>query len=341
MVRALIALVAGAVLGLAGLAGYGYVMFKEPVVMPNGEIVFRVQPGWSGAKIAHELESAGVIKDAFGFRVASKILSAENHFRAGKYRFKGSLSAEDIQKILLEGQVLTTQFVIAEGLNKWQIADKLASAFPSFSAGDFLAAFRDPSLLANLPSKATDAEGYLFPETYTVNEDATPGEIARIMVMECKKRLTPEVLLLARDRGLDEHQLVTLASIIEKETGAPSERGVISSVFHNRLGLGMKLQTDPTVIYGMWERYDGNIRKKDLQTPTPYNTYTIFGLPPGPIASPGQDAIEKAASPETTDYIFFVARGDGTGLHDFSRTLAEHNRAVARYLRHYRQGLAK
>jgi UPF0755 protein len=255
---------------------------------------------------------------------------------------KGNLTVADVVKALREGQVLTTRFVIPEGLNQWQIAEKLAEFFPAFTKDAFLESFSDPAVLRLLPTQAKSAEGYLFPETYEISEDAGPKEITLAMVTYLfDKVITPELLLLGKDLGLDTHKLVTLASIIEKETGDPSERGMISAVFHNRLRKRMKLQTDPTVIYGIWDRYDGNIRKKDLLTPTPYNTYVIDGLPPGPIASPGADALTKAATPDSSTALYFVAKGDGSGQHEFSNSLEEHNRAVGRYLQRLRRNIAR
>jgi UPF0755 protein len=341
MIRVLVTLFIGCLLGLGGWALFGYQTIRQPTAFPEGGTTLRIEKGWSGARIALELQGAGIVPNALLFRMVNQFYRSEGLLKAGRYRFEGNLNTLEVREILLKGQVLTRQFVIAEGLNQWQIAEKLAQTFVEFDAAAFLEAFQDPKILSTLPKEALSIEGYLFPETYTVHEDATPLEIARIMVNECRKRLTPELLLRAQDLGLGEHQLMTLASIIEKETGDPSERGLISAVFHNRLRKKMRLQTDPTVIYGMWHTYDGNIRRKDLLTPTPYNTYVIPGLPPGPIASPGEDAIKKAAQPDPSTFLFFVSRGDGSGLHDFSNTLEEHNRAVSRFLRRYRQRIAQ
>lgn len=342
MLRALLALLIGCFLGVSGLVGYVYVKLGEAKQMPQEGITLRIENGWGGARIAKELEIAKVIDKSWYFRISAKLSGKENNFRAGKYRFQGKLTAADIVRILQEGQVLATRFVIPEGLNQWQIAEKLVEYFPGFTKENFLASFSDPAVLKLLPPEAKSAEGYLFPETYEVSEDASPKDIALAMVTYLfNKVLTPELLLQSKDLGLDTHKLVTLASIIEKETGDPSERGLISAVFHNRLRKGMKLQTDPTVIYGIWDRYDGNIRKKDLIAPTPYNTYVIDGLPPGPIASPGADALRKAAKPDPSSALYFVAKGDGSGLHEFSNSLEEHNRAVGRYLRRLRRAIAR
>lgn len=339
MLRLFSVLLLGFFLGLIGIGAFVYSDATKPLQLPEEGIVIKVEKGASARSIARQLEEAGIIHNAAIFRLAARLQKTEHRFLAGRYRFSGALSAVDVSRILAEGQTLTVTFSIPEGFNMWQIAERLDTKFSEWTKADFLAAFKDPELLAKLPNEASSAEGYLFPETYTISEDASPSIVAHTMVEHFFEKLTPEIKLSGKDKGLELHELVTLASIIEKETGAPAERGLISGVFHNRLRKGMKLQTDPTVIYGMWETYDGNIRKKDLQSPTPYNTYVINGLPPGPIASPGLDALEKAANPESTKALYFVARGDGSGLHDFSNSLEEHNRAVARYLRRLRKGI--
>jgi UPF0755 protein len=188
---------------------------------------------------------------------------------------------------------------------------------------------RDPKLLAEVPSKPATVEGFLFPETYTFNPRTTPQEVLKTMLETFKKSVPGEVIEKGALRKLNPLEVITLASIIEKETGKPEERRHISSVFHNRMRIGMRLQTDPTVIYGMWERYNGNIRKSDLREPTPYNTYVISGLPPGPIASPGLLAIQAAVDPLDTEDLYFVSRGDGS--HIFSRNLKDHERSVYQY----------
>jgi UPF0755 protein len=176
--------------------------------------------------------------------------------------------------------------------------------------------------------QAESLEGYLFPDTYYFPRNTPIDRIIQTMLDRFNTVFTPAWADRARGIGLSRHQVVTLASIIEKETGAAGERPLIASVFHNRLARGMRLQSDPTVIYGI-EDFDGNLTRAHLETPTPYNTYQVAGLPPGPIASPGRAALEAALFPEETDYLYFVARGDGT--HQFSTRLDEHNEAVRRY----------
>ena len=177
-----------------------------------------------------------------------------------------------------------------------------------------------------IPGKTV--EGYLFPETYFFQKQASAEKIIRAMIGRFKSVFTKEWKNRAQELGFSVHEIVTLASIIEKETGVAKERSIISSVFHNRLEKGIRLASDPTVIYGI-ENFDGNLTRQDLRTRTPYNTYTNYGLPPGPIANPGKAALEAALYPADTPYLYFVAKPDNT--HHFSTTLAEHNRAVRKY----------
>jgi UPF0755 protein len=192
----------------------------------------------------------------------------------------------------------------------------------------FVKAATDLGRLGRLGVPGKSLEGYLFPETYTVTTTTTPVEVVRAMVAQFERQLTPELLAAAKARGLDRHALVTLASIVQKEAGTVEEMPLIAAVFLNRLRMGMRLQADPTVIYGIVD-FDGNLTRRHLLTPTPYNTYTRAGLPPGPIASPGLAALKAAAEPAQSNALYFVARGDGR--HEFNTTLEAHNRAVRRY----------
>jgi UPF0755 protein len=192
-------------------------------------------------------------------------------------------------------------------------------------------AARDVAPLKGLDPGAADLEGYLFPDTYALPRKTDAPRLVGQMVAEFEKTLTPELRQAAAARHLSIRQLVTLASIVEKETARPEERPVVAAVYENRLRLGMPLQCDPTVIYALVRagHYDGNLHKADLSVDSPYNTYRYPGLPPGPIASPGRASIEAAASPATTDYLYFVSRNDGS--HEFARTLEEHNRNVQKF----------
>ena len=172
-------------------------------------------------------------------------------------------------------------------------------------------------------------EGFLYPDTYHFNKTMTSEDMIHQMVHHANQMWSKADQSTAETLGMSRFQIITLASIIEKETGAPNERPMISSVFHNRLRKKMKLQSDPTTIYGMWDRYRGKIHKSDLQEANPYNTYSVYGLPQGPIGNPGRDAITAALNPVNTDFLFFVSHNDGT--HEFSRSLDDHNRAVRKF----------
>jgi UPF0755 protein len=199
------------------------------------------------------------------------------------------------------------------------------------TAESFLTASRNPAPIAELDPVANDLEGYLFPDTYALPRRSDAARVVASMVSRFREVLTPEVRKIAEARGLSVRQLVTLASIVEKETGRPDERPVIAAVYSNRLAIGMGLQCDPTVIYALQRagRFDGNLRRDDLAFDSPYNTYRYRGLPPGPIAAPGRASLEAAARPAEAEYLYFVSRNDGS--HEFARTLAEHNRNVQKY----------
>jgi UPF0755 protein len=216
---------------------------------------------------------------------------------------------------------------VPEGSTLKQIAAIVESAGLATRA-EFLSVAADADFVREKGIDAGTFEGYLFPETYFFPKNTAAREVITAMVDRFRSVFTEAWKKRAADIGLSVHQVLTLASIIEKETGAPSERPIISSVFHNRLRRGMRLETDPTVIYGI-DDFDGNLTRKHLATPTPYNTYLISGLPPGPIASPGRAAIEAALYPADTAYLYFVSKKDGT--HQFSKTFADHNRAILTY----------
>jgi UPF0755 protein len=199
------------------------------------------------------------------------------------------------------------------------------------TAAAFVQAAQDPLPIADLDPAAKDLEGYLFPETYAVPRRTDAAKLVKLMVARFDKVLTPELRQAVAARKLTVRQVVTLASIVEKETAKADERTLVAAVYTTRLRIGMPLQCDPTVIYGLVKahRYDGNIHKQDLSFDSPYNTYRYPGLPPGPIASPGRASIEAAIRPAAADYLYFVSRNDGS--HEFSRTLEEHNRNVQKY----------
>jgi UPF0755 protein len=280
--------------------------------------------------IGDRLVAAGVVRDRLTYRAALWLSGSARHLKAGEYRFDRPMSARDVLAKIARGDVDLISITFPEGLT---IAD-MAHLYESHGFGpaaDFKAAAKDTSAIRALDPAATDLEGYLFPETYALPRHAHAQELVRAMSDRFQKVLTPDLRGQAAARGLTVRQLVTLASIVEKETARPEERPIVAAVYSNRIRLGMGLQCDPTVIYALQKagRYDGNIRRDDLMFDSPYNTYRYAGLPPGPIAAPGKGSLEAAANPADNDFLYFVSRNDGT--HEFARTLSEHNRNVQKY----------
>jgi UPF0755 protein len=251
--------------------------------------------------------------------------------RAGEYSFEGALSLEQILDKIVRGDVVHHWLVFPEGAAIEDMAEIVTREGMLRPA--FLAAARDPSPIRDLDPDAADLEGYLFPDSYEVtrSQDAA-NRLVRHMVQRFREVLAPE-LAFVPERGLSVRALVTLASIVEKETALPEERPRIAAVFLNRLERRMPLQTDPTVIFALKKagRYDGNVRKEDLEIASPYNTYRHEGLPPGPIASPGRESLRAVLHPAASKELYFVSRNDGS--HHFSESLAEHERAVTLYQR--------
>jgi UPF0755 protein len=242
----------------------------------------------------------------------------------GEYTFPTPPSAYAAWRKLVAGDVVKYPVIVRPGANLFDVA-AILGAYSLADPEEFLEAATSRPLLARLGIIADSAEGYLVPDTYNLVKNMPPAKILEIMVKPFREKFTPRMEQKAAMAGLSVHEVVTIASIIEKETGVPAEKPLVSSVIRKRLALGMPLQMDPTVIYGV-KRFDGTVTKRDLQTPGPYNTYLNRGLPPGPISNPGDDAIAAALSPAKTNYLYFVSNNDGT--HTFSRTLAEHARAV-------------
>mgnify|MGYP001567170740 FL=1 len=296
------------------------------IVVPKGAS-FRV--------IAANLEKAGVIRDAGAFSFAARMSKAYRKVRAGEYEFRASMPLMEILDALVEGRVKKYQVTIPEGYNVYEAAAALAQA-GLVDEQEFLARARDARFVASLGLEGQGVEGYLFPDTYQFEKGMSADDMIRKMIAAFKSVYYPEIDAAARARGMTLGKAVTLASIIEKETGDGSERGLISAVFHNRLKKRIKLQSDPTVIYGI-KGFDGNLTKRHLLEKTPYNTYANYGLPPGPIANPGRAALKAAVEPANADYLYFVSKNNGA--HHFSTTLKEHNNAVNQYQR--RKGTLK
>lgn len=323
-------LLATALVGICS-AGLLYMHLISWAQQPAGtavtEKLFTVTPGQGLRKIADELRRAGLVSDALRFTLLARIKNKDKLIKAGEYAFATTLSPNEILDQMVAGRVHLYRLTIPEGFNLVQIAGAVSAAGLA-SEADFLAAARDSQTAEALKIHGKTVEGYLFPDTYYFPLGIDSTAIITALVRRFEAAYKPEWRRRSEALGLSVHEVVTLASIIEKETGDPAERPLIASVFHNRLKKGMRLETDPTVIYGI-EDFDGNLTRKHLRTPTPYNTYVIKGLPPGPIASPGHAALEAALYPAETDYLFFVSRRDRT--HQFSSNLEDHRKAVRKY----------
>jgi UPF0755 protein len=294
------------------------------------ELFVEIPPGASMAAIGRRLVGAGVVRDVFLFRAAVWQSGRAQQLKAGEYRFTAPVSAAGAVERLIRGDVYTRRMTFPEGLTIVEMA-KLYEAKGYGRSTDFARAAREVSLVADLDPGAADLEGYLFPETYLLPRDAPAARLVSLMVARFRSVYTEYLRARAAEQRLTTRQVVTLASLVEKETGQDAERPTVAAVYRNRLRIGMPMQADPTVVYALQKtgKYDGNIRKADLTMKSPYNTYTNRGLPPGPIASPGADALSAALAPADVPYLYFVSRNDGT--HVFSATLAEHTRNVRRY----------
>lgn len=331
------------VMVLAGTAWFYWRSLQVAAQTPGASLITQdmtIAPGTSLRAVLRELQQRELITDArrleYFLRCCQKDSTIDGaDIKAGHYRFAPGQTPLEILRQLVEGRVVLEQITLVEG---WRFAQARAAVEKNPAIVATLASQSDAEVMQALGRPELAAEGRFAPDTYSFAPGTTDLTLYRMafdaqqrQLLSAWEQRQPDLPLASPDEAL------TLASIIEKETGLASERSRIAGVFINRLRRGMRLQTDPTVIYGLGERYDGNIRRRDLTTDTPYNTYTRAGLPPTPIALPGNDAIVAALNPERTDAVFFVAIGDGSGGHYFSATLAEHNRAVQRYLERLRQ----
>ena len=315
--------VSGAALAVYDIHRYAH----HPDAVTEGRHTVSIRPGEGFGAITARLQEKGLIRTPFKFRLYARFSGYHTQLKAGEYELSAEMSPKQILATLKGGKVRLYRVTIPEGYQLRQIAETVEAAGFG-NAPDFLRLATDPEVARSAGIEAQTLEGYLFPDTYYFPRGHAPRAIIDAMLKRFRAAITDQWRARAREIGLSLHEVVTLASIIEKETGEPAERPLISSVFHNRLRKGMRLETDPTVIYGI-EDFNGNLTRKDLRTPTPYNTYVIKGLPPGPIASPGAAALEAALYPAETDYLFFVSRRDRT--HQFSTNWEDHNRAVREF----------
>jgi len=316
--------------GILVLAGLGYYLVT-PTKKGSPDRIFFVLDGSTLTEVARELESKDLIHKKDLFLICARLLGYGRHIKAGEYRLNAGMSPLFILDILARGAVLLHQVTIPEGFTKEQIAMLLEKEGLA-DKKEFLALTENPEVVKSYGVTAPNLEGFLYPDTYQFSRGLTARSILDVFVSQFWKAVAPFKERI-KESGLSIEQVVILASIVEKETGRPEERPVIASVFLNRLKKGRRLESDPTVIYGI-ESFDGNLRKKDLSRHSPYNTYVIRGLPPGAIANPGMESIRAVLYPAETEYLYFVSKNDGS--HHFTRTLVEHNRAVRTYQKNKR-----
>ena len=314
------------ILAIAG-GGYFWYLLKQPYQGFQEAKILDFPHGTSTAEMAQLLESAGVIRSARLFQM-SRYLSPSAALQAGEYKFDKPASTIDVFRKIARGDTFYYELVVPEGNNLFDIAEAIG-ALKIFPAQRFLAEARNPRLIQDLDPQAPSLEGYLFPDTYRVNRQTTAESLCRTMTHRFRE------MWLKLGAKADVHQTVTLASMVEREAHNPEERPVVASVFRNRLSIGMKLDCDPTTVDAaiLNGNYRGKIHRSDLQSESPFNTYAHTGLPPGPVANPGLDSIKAALNPAATNYLYFVARADGSGGHTFSSSLAQHSAAVAGYKR--------
>lgn len=304
-----------------------FTFISTPLNPTANEKLFSILPGQNLAAISIQLESESIISSSRCFKLYARIKKAGKKLKAGEYLLSASNTPAQILEIFLKGKVKLYKIMIPEGWNIKQISREIEdNGF--CDASFFLTLCHDNDFIKSLNIKSISLEGYLFPDTYFFPKHTSCENIIQTMTDHFKKSFTPAMIHRAEELGFSIHEIVTLASIIEKETANAAERPLISSVFHNRLKKDMRLETDPTVIYGI-ENFDGNIKRKHLQMLTPYNTYKIKGLPIGPIANPGILSLQAALYPARSDFLFFVSKKDTT--HKFSKTNKEHNEAVRKY----------
>ena len=316
------------ILGVAAAGAWLYLSVERPFKGYEGNETFvEIQAGSGPITMGRALTEAGVVPHVTAFRTAVWVRGAGRRLQAGEYRFERPMTPLEVVDKIARGEVYLQPVTFREGLTIRQMA-QIFQERRFGTAQEFITAASRADRIRSLDPSARDLEGYLFPDTYTLPRRATAKQLVERMVARFEAALSPEVREQAAARGLTVRQLVTLASLVEKETARREERPLVSAVYSNRLRIGMGLQCDPTVIYALERagRFDGNLTRDDLRFDSPYNTYRYAGLPPGPIAAPGKASLEAAANPADVPYIYFVSRNDGS--HAFASTLEEHNRNV-------------
>lgn len=327
--RVLIAAVLAVLAAAAGLYAYA----QHTLQWPAASMTFDVRSGSSLRSVSAQLAAAGVIGRPEPFELLARVLGESGRLKAGNYEFNAPLTPLELLQQMTRGDVAQIALTIVEGWNFAQVR-KALEAHPKIRSE--LAGLGDRDAAQRIGIDAETPEGWIYPDTYHFSDGSSDVAILKRAHRLMQKHLAEQWQQRAASLPLQTpYEALILASIVEKETGRASERPLVAAVFINRLRIGMRLQTDPTVIYGIGPTFDGDIRKRDLLTDTPYNTYTRNGLPPTPIAMPGLEALRATLNPAASDALYFVARGDGSSK--FSRTLAEHERAVDQYQRRGRR----
>ena len=316
-------------------AAVAYLSLKTDYRGFRDQVILDFPKGTSTETMADELAQNGVIRYSWQFLLA-RALQPGKLLQAGEYRFARSDTPSGILNRIARGDVFFYELVVPEGSNMFDIAASVGQ-FDFLKSADFLRAARNPALIHDLAPKAPTLEGYLFPATYRITRSTTIQQLCAMMTGQFRKQWrelqdqAPTTLMQSRSVN----EIITLASLVEKETGRSEDRPIVASVYENRLRKGMALDCDPTTIYAalLDARYRGTIYRSDLASDNAYNTYRHAGLPPGPIANPGVASLKAALAPAETDYLYFVAKPDGSGGHQFSKTIEQHNVAVQQYRR--------
>jgi len=310
-----------------------------PVEHQSADRIVTIEPGSGTQTIIARLVEAGVVTNPLALKIYLRLTNRGSNLKAGDYKFASPISALEVVEKIRRGDVDLERVTIPEGFNRFDIAETLSTKTGKATAEEFLRLMDDQTPIERIAPVARNLEGYLFPDTYNYNSKTAPADLIQLMTNRFVEVFTPEWTARAGQIGLTVHQVITLASIIEEEAKVPDERPHMASVFFNRLKRGMPLASDPTFIYAalLAGDYDGNpnqLRHRDRYSP--YNTYLVSGLPPGPIASPGRASIEAVLYPDNTEDLYFVVNGS-EGRHKFSRTAAEHDAAVEEYRRQQRE----
>ena len=314
-------------LASAGATLIGIAWYREPLPLPRSPFDFEVRAGASLSTLARSLHDAGVLPHAAALTLLARARGADRAIKAGSYEIERGITLPGLLAKLTQGDVSQSAITIVEGTTFAELKRALRG---SAHVGHVVVDLPDTELLARIGAVESHPEGLFFPDTYFLATGSSDLALLKRAYRSLRERLDAAWSRRAPDLPLaSPYDALILASIVEKETGHAKDRPLIASVFINRLKRGMRLQTDPAVIYGMGARFDGNLRKRDLEADTPYNTYLRDGLPPTPIALPSQASIDVVVDPPATAYLYFVSRGDGTS--EFSANLVDHNRAVSKY----------